>query len=144
MTNLSYARRMVEAGEMLTPFKSPTIDIDDFYRAAWVQAVAAIDHWLHEEVLRRVAELAAKDSPDMPYQLRVYELPLHRVEAVRRGDVTLSEAVVEHLRDKLAAQSLHLEQRRSIDEASVNDAVDWIERIALAHVLDDEGGQTAG
>jgi restriction system protein len=205
MTNLSYARRMVEAGRMLTPFKSPTIDIDDFYRAAWVQAVAAIDHWLHEEVLRRVAELAAKDSPDMPYQLRVYELPLHRVEAVQRGDITLPEAVVEHLRDKLAGQSLQhpgkisevlklvtdknvwylsagwinqtffqgrtslnektlrsryleitrrrnkiahdadlidgdLKQRRPIDEAGVNDAIDWIERIALAiaHVLDDQ------
>ncbi|MBK6016387.1 hypothetical protein [Streptomyces sp. MBT53] len=203
--NLSYARRMVKAGKMLTPFRSPTIDIDDFYRAAWVQAVAAIDHWLHEEVLRRVAELAAKDSPEMPYQLRVYELPLHRVEAVQRGDVTLPDAVVEHLRDKLAAQSLQhpgkisevlklvtdkkvwylsagwineaffqgrtslnektlrgryleitqrrnkiahdadlidgdLKQRRPIDEASVNDAIDWIERIALAiaHVLDEE------
>ncbi|MGX1367658.1 hypothetical protein RKD19_003017 [Streptomyces canus] len=206
MTNLSYARRMVEAGRMLTPLKSPSIDIDDFYRAAWVQAVAAIDHWLHEEVLRRVSELAAKDSPDMPYQLRVYELPLHTIEAVRRGAVTVPEAVVEHLRDKLAAQSLQhpgkiseilklvtekkvwyeaagwinrsffqgrtslnekklrsryleitqrrnkiahdadlidgdLEQRRPIDEASVNDAIDWIERIALAiaHVLDNEG-----
>ncbi|GAB3180638.1 hypothetical protein [Streptomyces incanus] len=205
MTNLSYARRMVKAGGMLTPFRSPTVDIDDFYRAAWVQAVAAIDHWLHEEVLRRVAELAARDSPETPYQLRVYELPLHRVEAVRRGEVTLSEAVVEHLRDKLAAQALQhpgkiaevlrlvtekkvwyeaagcinkeffqgrtslnektlrsryleitqrrnkiahdadlidgdLKQRRSIDEADVTDAIDWIERIALAlaHVLDDE------
>ncbi|MGW3423512.1 hypothetical protein [Streptomyces phaeochromogenes] len=205
MTNLSYARRMVEAGRMLTPFKSPTIDIDDFYRAAWVQAVAAIDHWLHEEVLRLVAELAAKDSPDMPNQLRVYELPLHRVEAVQRDEVTLPEAVVEHLRDKLAAQSLQhpgkisevlklvtdkkvwflaagwinesffqgrtslnektlrgryleitrrrnkiahdadlidgdLKQRRPIDEAAVTDAIDWIERIALAiaHVVVDD------
>ncbi|MGK5698032.1 hypothetical protein ACSNOJ_35000 [Streptomyces sp. URMC 128] len=206
MTNLSYARRMVEAGRMLTPFRSPTIDIDDFYRAAWVQAVAAIDHWLHEEVLRRVAELTAKDSPEMPPQLRRYELPLHRVEAVRRGEVTLSEAVVEHLREKLAVQALQhpgkisevlrlvtekkvwyeaagcinqhffqgrttfnekklrsryleitqrrnkiahdadlidgdLKRRRPIDEAEVTDAIDWIERIALAiaHVLDDEG-----
>lgn len=203
---MSYARRMVKTGGMLTPFRSPTIDIDDFYRAAWVQAVAAIDHWLHEEVLRRVAELAAKDSPEMPYQLRMYELPLHRVEAVRRGDVTLSEAVVEHLRDKLSGQALQhpgkiaevlklvtekkvwyeaagcinqhffqgrttfnekklrgryleitqrrnkiahdadlidgdLKQRRPIDEAEVTDAIDWIERIALAiaHVLDGEG-----
>ncbi|WDV54326.1 hypothetical protein PV963_30195 [Streptomyces coeruleorubidus] len=206
MTNLSYARRMVEAGRMLTPFRSPTIDIDDFYRAAWVQAVAAIDHWLHEEVLRRVAELTAKDSPEMPPQLRRYELPLHRVEAVRRGDVTLSEAVVEHLREKLAVQALQhpgkisevlrlvterkvwfeaagcinqhffqgrttfnekklrsryleitqrrnkiahdadlidgdLKRRRPIDEAEVTDAIDWIERIALAiaHVLDEKG-----
>ncbi|AXL90781.1 hypothetical protein C4J65_22660 [Streptomyces sp. CB09001] len=205
MTNLSYARRMVKAGRMLTPFRSPTIDIDDFYRAAWVQAVAAVDHWLHEEVLRRVAELTAKDSPEMPPQLRRYELPLHRVEAVRRGEVTLSEAVVEHLREKLAVQALQhpgkisevlrlvtekkvwyeaagcinqhffqgrttfnekklrsryleitqrrnriahdadlvdgdLKQRRAIDEAEVTDAIDWIERIALAiaHVLDDE------
>ncbi|MFI1834714.1 hypothetical protein [Streptomyces olivaceoviridis] len=206
MTNLSYARRMVEAGRMLTPFRSPTIDIDDFYRAAWVQAVGAIDHWLHEEVLRRVAELTIMDSPEMPHQLRMYELPLHRVEAVRRGEVTLSEAVVEHLRDKLAVQALQhpgkisevlklvtekkvwfeaagcinqhffqgrttfnekklrgryleitqrrnkiahdadlidgdLKQRRPIDEAEVTDAIDWIERIALAiaYVLDDEG-----
>ncbi|MFD7464097.1 hypothetical protein [Streptomyces tendae] len=206
MTNLSYARRMVKAGRMLTPFRSPTIDIDDFYRAAWVQAVAAVDHWLHEEVLRRVAELTVKDSPEMPPQLRRYELPLHRVEAVRRGEVTLSEAVVEHLREKLAVQALQhpgkisevlrlvtekkvwyeaagcinqhffqgrttfnekklrsryleitqrrnriahdadlvdgdLKQRRAIDEAEVTDAIDWIERIALAiaHVLDGKG-----
>ncbi|MBZ6285742.1 hypothetical protein ACFUMJ_18130 [Streptomyces olivaceus] len=202
-TNLSYARRMVKTGGMLTPFRSPTIDIDDFYRAAWVQAVAAIDHWLHEEVLRRVAELTARDSPEMPPQLRRYELPLHRVEAVRRGEVDLSEAVVEHLREKLAVQALQhpgkisevlklvterkvwyeaagcinehffqgrttfnektlrsryleitqrrnriahdadlvdgdLKQRRSIDANEVTDAIDWIERIALAiaHVLD--------
>ncbi|MFD8230593.1 hypothetical protein ACFV20_01645 [Streptomyces sp. NPDC059696] len=206
MTNLSYARRMVETGRMLTPLQSPTIGIDDFYRAAWVQAVAAIDHWLHEEVLRRVAELTVKDSPEMPPQLRRYELPLYRVEAVRRGEVTLSEAVAEHLREKLAVQALQhpgkisevlrlvtekkvwyeaagcinqhffqgrttfnekklrsryleitqrrnkiahdadlidgdLEQRRPIDEAEVTDAIDWIERIALAiaYVLDDEG-----
>lgn len=33
-----------------------------------------------------------------------------------------------------------LEQRRPIDEASVSDAIDWIERIALAiaHVVDDQ------
>jgi restriction system protein len=32
-------------------------------------------------------------------------------------------------------------RRRPIDEAEVTDAIDWIERIALAiaHVLDDEG-----
>jgi hypothetical protein len=35
-----------------------------------------------------------------------------------------------------------LKQRRPVDEAGVTDAIDWIERIALAlaiaHVLDDE------
>jgi hypothetical protein len=39
-----------------------------------------------------------------------------------------------------------LQQRRPIDEADVNDAIDWIERIALAiaHVIDGETGQVAG
>ncbi|WP_238697974.1 hypothetical protein [Streptomyces sp. E5N91] len=125
---------------------------------------------------------------------------------MRRGEVTLSEAMVEHLREKLAVQALQhpgkisevlrlvtekkvwyeaagciyqhffqgrttfnekklrsryleitqrrnriahdadlvdgdLKQRRAIDEAEVTDAIDWIERIALAiaHVLDDKG-----
>ncbi|MFE9971006.1 hypothetical protein ACFYRD_09690 [Streptomyces hirsutus] len=39
-----------------------------------------------------------------------------------------------------SARPVRPEQRRSIDEAGVTDAIDWIERIALAlaHVLDDE------
>ncbi|MEV2213067.1 hypothetical protein AB0H86_16715 [Streptomyces sp. NPDC050997] len=45
--------------------------------------------------------------------------------------------------DTLAANNdlvRELKQRRPIDEAGVNDAIDWIERIvlAIAHVLDDE------
>lgn len=35
-------------------------------RTAVAQAVAAIGHGFHEELFRRVAELAAKDSPGMP------------------------------------------------------------------------------
>lgn len=48
--------------------------VQRFYRAAWAQAVSAIDHWFHEELYRRVAELAGKDSPGMPYQLTSFEL----------------------------------------------------------------------
>ncbi|MEU1352025.1 hypothetical protein [Streptomyces sp. NPDC005795] len=126
-TNLAYARKMVDAGRYLAPFQPGTVDVDDFYRAAWVQAVAAIDHWFHEELFRRVAELAAKDSPEMPLQLRNYEIPLHRVEAVQRGDVTLADVAGD------------LKQRRPISEPDVTDAINWIDRIALAvaHVLDE-------
>lgn len=201
--NLAYARKMVNAGKYLAPFRSPEIDVDDFYRAAWVQAVAAIDHWFHEELFHRVGLLAAKDSPDMPIQLRNFELPLHRIEAVSRAEITLSEAVVEHVRDKWGNASLQnprkisdalklvternvwqeaavqiniwhgqrtshtdktlrnqffsitdrrnkiahdadllggdLTQRRTITDAEVSDAIDWIDRVALAiaHVLDE-------
>ncbi|MGX1909156.1 hypothetical protein ACWIID_09865 [Streptomyces phaeochromogenes] len=195
-TNLEYARKMINTGKNLANFQSPIIDIGDFYRAAWVQAVSAIDHWFHEELYRRVAELAAGDSPSMPYQLTKFELPLAKVEEVRRGDISLADAVSEHVKAKwgnaalqnprkisealrlvteeniwdkaavqinewnrgrtaMTGQTLKqqyisitdrrnriahdadledgdLKQRRPITDADATNAVDWIERIALA------------
>src|SRR5437764_8588600 len=100
LNNIEYARKMILAGRSLAAFESPVIDIGDFYRAAWVQAVSAIDHWFHEELYRRVAELTAEDSPTMPYQLTKFELPLVKVEEVRRGTTTLADAVSKHVRAK--------------------------------------------
>lgn len=114
-TNLKYARKMVLAGQGLSTFQPRGIDIDDFYRAAWVQAVSAIDHWFHEVLFRRVAELTAEDSPNMPHQLTRFELPLAKVEEVQRGTVTLAEAVTEHVRAKWGSASL--QNPRKISEA---------------------------
>lgn len=194
--NIEYARRMVTAGRNLAAFQSPVLDIGDFYRAAWVQAVSALDHWLHEELYRRVAELASKDDPHMPHQLTRFELPLSKVEEIRRGTATLAGAVSEHVKAKWSNAALQnprkisealrlvteedvwgksavqlnewhhgrtsmtgqdlkaryslitdrrnkiaheadlldgdLENRRPISDAEVTDAIDWIERIALA------------
>ncbi|WP_018635951.1 hypothetical protein [Parafrankia elaeagni] len=113
--NIEYARKMVRAGQSLAAFQSPVFDIGDFYRAAWVQAVSAIDHWFHEELYRRVAELAGQDSPGMPYQLTRFELPLQQVEEIRRGTVTLADAVSDHVRAKWANASL--QNPRKISEA---------------------------
>jgi restriction system protein len=137
----------------------------------------------------------------MPYQLTKFELPLVKVEEVRRGTTTLADAVSEHVRAKwsnaalqnprkisealklvseediwakaaaklnewnhgrtsMNAQALKqqynsiterrnkiahdadlldgdLKRRRPISDAEATDAIDWIERIALAiaHVL---------
>ncbi|NNJ60643.1 MAG: hypothetical protein HKP61_06750 [Dactylosporangium sp.] len=195
-SNIEYARNMVIAGQSLAAFQSPVIDVGDFYRAAWVQAVGALDHWFHEELYRRVAMLVGQDNPTMPYQLTKFELPLDMVEAVRRGTTTLADAVAEHVRAKWANAALqnprkisealklvteqnvwdgaakqlntwnhgrtamtdqtlkkqytaiterrnkiaheadlldgHLKQRRDITAADATDAIDWIERIALA------------
>jgi hypothetical protein len=194
--NVEYARRMVTAGRNLAAFQSPVLDIGDFYRAAWVQAVSALDHWLHEELYRRVAELASKDDPHMPHQLTRFELPLGKVEEIRRGTTTLADAVSEHVKTKWSNAALQnprkisealrlvteedvwgkaavqlnawhhgrtsmtsqdlkarhslitdrrnkiaheadlldgdLEHRRPMTDAEVTDAIDWIERIALA------------
>ncbi|WP_328463881.1 hypothetical protein [Streptomyces sp. NBC_00448] len=114
-TNIEYARQMVVAGKSLAAFQSPLFDIGDFYRAAWVQAVSAIDHWFHEELYRRVAELAGQDGPGMPYQLTKFELPLEKVEEVRRGTTSLADAVSEHVKAKWANASL--QNPRKISEA---------------------------
>lgn len=196
LNNIEYARKMIVAGRNLAAFQSPVIDIGDFYRAAWVQAVGAIDHWFHEELYRRVAELTAEDSPTMPYQLTKFELPLMKVEEVRQSTVSLADAVSEHVKAKwsnaalqnprkisealrlvteedvwaktaaklnewnhgrtsMNAQTLKqkyvsitdrrnkiaheadlvdgdLKRRQPISDADVTDAIDWIERIALA------------
>jgi hypothetical protein len=114
-TNLEYARKMILAGQSLASFQSPLFDIGDFYRAAWVQAVSAIDHWFHEELYRRVAELAADDSPGMPYQLTKFELPLSKVEEVRRGSLSLADAVSDHVKAKWSNAAL--QNPRKISEA---------------------------
>ncbi|MGW0731631.1 hypothetical protein [Streptomyces sp. NPDC002851] len=114
-TNLKYARKMVVAGQGLSTFRPQGVDVDDFYRAAWVQAVAAIDHWFHEVLFRRVAELTAEDSPGMPHQLTRFELPLSKVEEVQRGSLTLADAVTEHVTAKWGNASL--QNPRKISEA---------------------------
>ncbi|MEU9999045.1 hypothetical protein [Streptomyces sp. NPDC050848] len=127
--NLTYARKMVTAGRALEVLRPDGIDTGDFYRAAWVQAISALEHWVQEEVLRRVAEQADKDSPQMPGKLREFRL-LHR-----RNQIAHDADLVDG--DHTA--------RRDIDAAQVTDAVDWIERIALAlaYALDEQAPTSA-
>lgn len=113
--NIDYARKMITAGRSLDAFQSPVIDVGDFYRAAWVQAVSAIDHWFHEELYRRVAELTMGNDANLPIQLTRFELPLEMVNEVRRETRTLAEATSTHVRTKWSNASL--QNPRKITEA---------------------------
>lgn len=126
-TNLSYARKMVKAGQALEVLNPNGIDTGDFYRAAWVQAISALEHWVQEEVLRRVGEEADKDSPDMPAKLRAFRLPLENVEAVQRGERSLAETVVEHVRADVAYRSLQNPDAIAQTMALVTDVKVWRE-----------------
>lgn len=194
--NISYARDLINAGQSLAGLQPGALDIGDLYRAAWVQAVSALDHWLHEELYVRVAALAANTGPGMPAQLKRFELPLSVIEEVRLGNLPIADAVVEHVKAKWYFAALqnprkiaealrlvtdedvwgktaaklnewnhgatnldaarlksrlsaiverrnqiahaadledgHLKRRHPIDGATTTDAVDWIERIAIA------------
>ena len=51
--NLGYALEMTEAGPHMNAKRE-----QDLYRAAWIQAVAALDHWVHLELYDRATEIA--------------------------------------------------------------------------------------
>ncbi|MFF9555380.1 hypothetical protein ACF1DY_06115 [Streptomyces albus] len=114
-TNIEYARKLIRAGESLQGLEPGALDVTDLYRAAWVQAVSATDHWLHEELFRRVEELAADPTAALPAQLQRFELPLSVIESVRREERTMAEAVLHHVKAKWAFASMH--NPRKIAEA---------------------------
>ncbi|NUK04722.1 hypothetical protein [Streptomyces lunaelactis] len=194
--NLAYARNMVNAARNLHALRLGAVDIDDLYRAAWVQAVSALDHWLHEELFRRVREIVETPGAEKPQQLQNLALPLSVVEEIRLNETTTADAVDRRVRAAWEYAPLHnaekiqdayrlvtnkklwgeaatqinawhhgrtkwndktlakhyqaiinrrnkiahssdledgeLGKRRPITEAETSDAIDWIERVALA------------
>lgn len=196
IANLDYARQMINAGDSLTGLQPGALDIGDLYRAAWVQSVSAVEHWLHEELYQRVAALLAEPGRDLPRKLQKMELPVTVVERIRDGETTFADAITEQVRRRWETKPLHnpdeiaqalslvtdqdvwnkaahlinkwlhhrtaykgaglkrrfreiverrhkiahyadledghLKQRRPLTSAEVSDAVDWVERIALA------------
>jgi restriction system protein len=103
---IDYARRLVVAGQGLAGSEEPAADAGDFYRAAWVQAVGAVDHWLHAELYRRVAQVAGEDATGRPDRLMRLEIPFSKLDEVRRGSTTPADAVVEHVRARWGDVSL--------------------------------------
>lgn len=65
--NLNYARSLATAGQHLAQLDVRSFEVDDVFRAAWVQAVAALDHWVRQEVRYRMLRLAANPAaPSRP------------------------------------------------------------------------------
>ncbi|MFE3737900.1 hypothetical protein [Streptomyces sp. NPDC059134] len=127
-TNLEYARSLIVAGNSLRGLQPGALDIGDLYRAAWVQGVSAMDHWLHEELFRRLAEIVANSTGDeLPATLRRIEFPLSAVEDVRTGQANLPELVLAHVRAKWAYQPLHNTKKIAEAYRLVSDEDLWSE-----------------
>ncbi|MET9028328.1 hypothetical protein ABZW96_22295 [Nocardia sp. NPDC004168] len=104
-SNINYARDLVKAGQSLADLKAGAFDVGDLHRAAWVQAVSALDHWLHEEIYSRVRVLADNTS-SVPIALQKLPLTLAAVEDIRLGKTLLSAAVVEEVQRTWSYQAL--------------------------------------
>lgn len=111
-SNLDYARDLVSGGKHLQRLQVTAFDVADLYRAAWVQAVSALDHWVHRELYDRALGFALNVSEERPPQFFNLRIPMRMFEDVHHHrSRTLQEAFTEHLRDHFGYQSFQAPEK---------------------------------
>jgi len=106
--NIAYARRMIVGGRAIAELRGAEADFGDLseadpgdlFRAAWLQAVSALDHWLHMEILDHAVALVAASRRPLPDRLEKLRFPYAALEEMA-GDSTatvFSEYVREEIR----------------------------------------------
>ncbi|MFF0822810.1 restriction endonuclease [Micromonospora haikouensis] len=98
--NLNYARSLATAGQHLAMLKVGAFEISDVFRAAWVQSVAALDHWVRQEIRARMLRMAAQPGPNRPQAFASFPISLGLVEQMQLGKTTLVDAVDQQLRER--------------------------------------------
>jgi hypothetical protein len=95
--NIEYARRLVNGGERLAQLRVGAFDVDDLYRAAWTQAVAALDHWVTREIVDRAVALAENPNAPRPDKFNGLTIPVELFEQIHHGNQPLSGTFRNHL-----------------------------------------------
>ncbi|MEU8108386.1 hypothetical protein AB0C18_32215 [Nonomuraea muscovyensis] len=90
--NLGYARQLVRGGRNLERLGVGAFDVTDLYRAAWTQAVAALDHWVTQEIIDRAVALAQRPGAPRPSNFSKLSMPVELVEKVHRNAEPLEAA----------------------------------------------------
>ncbi|CAM3626807.1 restriction endonuclease [Nocardiopsis gilva] len=99
--NIAYAQALIVGGRALDGLRSAGANFgdlsaphpEDLYRAAWTQAVSALDHWLHLEVVEHAVAIVADHTRRRPPKLNKIQVPfdvaerLHSDPADSSGDV---------------------------------------------------------
>ncbi len=96
--NLNYARNLTTAGSHLQQLGVALFEVTDVYRAAWVQAVAALDHWVRQEIQERMLRLVTKPDTAKPDRYQKFQLPLGAIEDIHAGKLSLRDALDAELR----------------------------------------------
>ncbi|MEV0134704.1 hypothetical protein AB0H83_40370 [Dactylosporangium sp. NPDC050688] len=137
--NLSYARSLATAGQHLDQLKVGSFEVSDVYRAAWVQSVAALDHWVRQEIRCRMLALAAQPATPKPRAFSAFEIPLGLVEQVQAGEKTLVDALDQRLREQ---GHLVYQNPDKIREgfALVHDTTNFWNRVALVLTRQSDDG----
>lgn len=96
LDNIAYAEQLVAAGPYLNADLA-----QDLYRAAWVQAVSALDHWAHLEVYEIATRIVADANRTRPPRLEKFALPWKYIERIRHGREPLRAVFREALESEL-------------------------------------------
>jgi hypothetical protein len=136
--NLDYARSLAEAGRRFGELRIGAFEIDDVFRAAWVQAVAALDHWVRQEVHSRMLEMTKQWQARRPSGFSRFPVPMEVLENVYRRGIPPHQALDEHLTAMLGRNTYQRPDAIKEGFSLVCDTNRWWERVARA--LDESGG----
>lgn len=83
--NVQYARALIAGGVALQGQGLPGFPAhaEDLYRAAWNQAVSAMDHWLHDELIERAVRLANDTGNERTVSMNNLKIPFEMFERTR-------------------------------------------------------------
>jgi restriction system protein len=81
--NIQYARLLIAGGVALQGLPDFPAHAEDLYRAAWNQAVSAMDHWLHGELIERALYLINDTGNQRPASMLNLRLPFAMLERTR-------------------------------------------------------------
>lgn len=95
--NLEYARQLVDGGRSLERLGVGSFDVTDLYRAAWTQAVAALDHWVTREIVDRAVTLALTPGEPRPHKFTNLSIPVELFEDIHHRNEDLGKAFRAHL-----------------------------------------------
>jgi hypothetical protein len=110
-SNLEYARDLVRGGQFLESLQVGAFDVADLYRAAWVQAVSALDHWVHRELYERALAFALNIEEPRPARFLKLEVPLQLFEDVHHHAGDFRGAFEDYLRTKFGYQSFQAPEK---------------------------------
>ncbi|MDQ2585903.1 hypothetical protein CKY47_18300 [Saccharothrix yanglingensis] len=99
-------------------------DVADLYRAAWVQAVSTLDHWIHRELYDRAFAFALNSSDDRPAKFLGIPVSVGLVEAMLRDEAVREDVFKSHLRSRFGHQSFQQPDK-------IKDALSYISDVAL-------------
>jgi hypothetical protein len=142
-SNLEYARELVHGGQFLENLKVGAFDVADLYRAAWVQAVSALDHWVHRELYERALGFALNIEEERPARFLKLEVPMQLFENVHHHDGDFRESFDEYLRTRFGYLSFQAPDKIKQALGHVTDKQLWPGVAAvLANKGDDEALST--